>query len=96
MLLFLTHLCSIGPQSYCFSPPISVNMPAFETKLTEFLLYTRHCARVLLHTRLVLISVLHLFSYFLWVFYFILFYFAFLEPHLRHMEVPRLGVESEL
>ena len=24
------------------------------------------------------------------------FVFAFLGPHLRHMEVPRLGVESEL
>ena len=28
--------------------------------------------------------------------YFILFYFCFLGPHPRHMEVPRLGVESEL
>ena len=25
-----------------------------------------------------------------------LFYFCFLGPHLRHMEVPRLGVQSEL
>ena len=30
------------------------------------------------------------------LFYFILLYFVFLGPHLRHMEVPRLGVESEL
>ena len=36
------------------------------------------------------------------IFYFILFssllfyYFCFLRPHLRHMEVPRLGVESKL
>ena len=28
--------------------------------------------------------------------YFILFYFTFLGPHLWHMGVPRLGVESEL
>ena len=33
-------------------------------------------------------------AYFI-LFYFILF-FGFLGPHLRHMEVPRLGVESEL
>ena len=30
------------------------------------------------------------------LFYFILFFFFFLWPHLQHMEVPRLGVESEL
>ena len=30
-------------------------------------------------------------------YYFVsLFIFIFLGPHLRHMEVPRLGVESEL
>ena len=35
-------------------------------------------------------------SYFI-LFYFILFYFIlFLEPHRRHMEIPRLGVKSEL
>ena len=28
--------------------------------------------------------------------YFILFFFIFLGPHLQHVEVPRLGVESEL
>ena len=34
---------------------------------------------------------------FLWPFDFIyLFVFCFLGPHLRHMEVPRLGVESKL
>ena len=33
--------------------------------------------------------------YFL-LFYFILFYFCFLGPHLKHMQVPRPGVESEL
>ena len=26
----------------------------------------------------------------------LLFFFGFLEPHLWHMEVPKLGVESEL
>ena len=30
------------------------------------------------------------------LFYFILFYFVFLGPYLRHMEVPRLEVELEL
>ena len=25
-----------------------------------------------------------------------IFYFCFLGPHLRHMEIPKLGVESEL
>ena len=34
--------------------------------------------------------------YFLNFFVFFFFFFAFLGPHLRHMEVPRLGVESEL
>ena len=29
-------------------------------------------------------------------FYFILFYFVFLGSHLQHLEVPRLGVKSEL
>ena len=33
--------------------------------------------------------------YYLFIFYFILF-FVFLQPHLWHMEVPRLGVELEL
>ena len=27
---------------------------------------------------------------------FVFLFFCFLEPHLQHMEVPRLGVESEL
>ena len=32
------------------------------------------------------------FYFFIFIFYFI---FVFLRPHLWHMEVPRLGVESE-
>ena len=28
--------------------------------------------------------------------FFFFFFFVFLEPHLQHVEVPRLGVESEL
>lgn len=48
MLSFLTHLCSIGLSRYCFSLPICANMPAKnkQTKLTEYLLHTRHCARL--------------------------------------------------
>ena len=37
-----------------------------------------------------------IFILFYFLFYFILFYFFFLGFHLRRMEVPRLGVESEL
>ena len=32
----------------------------------------------------------------LWFYLFVYLSFAFLEPHLRHMEVPRLGAETEL
>ena len=32
----------------------------------------------------------------LFIFYFIIIFWPFLGPHLRHMEVPRLGVELEL
>ena len=35
-------------------------------------------------------------QYALVLFYFILFYFCFLGLHLQHMELPRLGRESEL
>ena len=30
------------------------------------------------------------------LFYFLIFFLSFLGPHPQHMEVPRLGVESEL
>ena len=30
------------------------------------------------------------------LFFFFFFFFVFLGPHLRHLEVPRLGVQSEL
>ena len=42
---------------------------------------------------------LHPFLFFFFKGYFILFYFihsVFLGPHSQHMEVPRLGVKSEL
>jgi len=32
----------------------------------------------------------------LYIFFFILFYFCFLGPHAWHMEVPRIGIKSEL
>ena len=32
----------------------------------------------------------------LFIFFFVFFFLLFLGPLLRHMEVPRLGVESEL
>ena len=32
----------------------------------------------------------------LFYFFFFFFFFFFLEPHLLHMEIPRLGVQSEL
>ena len=34
--------------------------------------------------------------FFYYSFFIILFYFVFLGPHPWHMEIPRLGVESEL
>ena len=33
---------------------------------------------------------------YLFIYLFICFWFGFLGPHLRHMDVPRLGVELEL
>ena len=36
------------------------------------------------------------FSFFLGFFFFFFFFFGFLEPHPRHVGIPRLGVESEL
>ena len=44
-------------------------------------------------------TVLLIFVYFLFyllIFLFIIFIFVFSGPYSRHMEVPRLGIESEL
>ena len=35
-------------------------------------------------------------AFFLFLFLFFFFFFVFLEPYTQHMEVPRLGVKSEL
>ena len=71
-------------------------------KIAHFLLIwtTFKSILVLIHvTKQVTLSIAEWsssFSFFSFVFLFVFFFLVFLGPHPRHMEVPRLGVESEL
>ena len=62
----------------------------------SYLLRKYKSGRSILHDEF---YVCYVFTAFLLIFIFILFYFIlflFLGPHVRHMEVPRLGVKLEL
>ena len=49
-----------------------------------------------IYTLIFLFFYFYFFVFYFFTFIFLLFFFVFLGPHMRHMDVPRLGVESEL
>ena len=66
-----------------------------------FLLMGKHDIYHLLAAKVTTVKVTLLACAWIWCFtlwpsFFLSFFFGFLEPHLWHMEVPRLGIESEL
>ena len=69
------------------------NGPSYESLsvLTQLLFF---CQQLHFHTDLHIISIFLFFNFFKFFNFFV--FLLFLGPFLRHMEVPRLGVESEL